>query len=98
MATEEQVKEAFSEAMHPEIDANFIELHMIGDINIEDGGVEITINLPFPGVPIQDDLGRIAREAVTNELDVSEVAIEFGMMTDEEREDFRKQAREKWKL
>jgi len=98
MRTVEELMQAISEAMHPEIDYSLVELGMIKDVGIDKGRVVVTISLPLAGVPIRDDLARIVTEAVANEDDTLQVEVQFATMNQEERQEFMEKAREKWKF
>ena len=97
MLTEEKVMRALSEIMHPEIDYSLVDLGMIKDIRIESEKIIVTMNLPFPGIPIKDALARMVTEAVTREDETSQPEVQFATMSEEERIEFVRKAREKWK-
>jgi metal-sulfur cluster biosynthetic enzyme len=88
---------ALSNAMHPEIDYSLADLGMVKDVSVEEDKVGITIGLPFAEVPIKDLLARLVRDAVAGVHETASVEIDFAVMSDEEREEFGKKAREKWK-
>ena len=98
MLTPEAVMRAMARTMHPEIDCSLADLGMIEHISAEQEKVIVTISLPFPRVPIKDELARIVTEAVANEHQTSQVEVQFATMNEEAREEFMKKAREKWKL
>jgi Mrp family chromosome partitioning ATPase len=88
MNTDQQVLDALRQVMHPEVKRNLVELGMIKDVAVKDGGVAVTVALPFKEVPIKDDLVRSVREAVTG-LDASlEVEVELVEMSQQERAAF----------
>ena len=98
MLTEEQVLQVMSKTMHPEIDYSLVDLGMIKQVGLEPETVNITLNLPFPGVPIKDYLVQIVKDAIAKQDGVAEVEVRFATMNEAEREDFRTKARDKWKL
>ena len=98
MLTEQEVMEAMSTTTHPEIDCSLLELRMIKDVGIEQERVRVTMNLPFPGIPIKDHLVQIVKDAIAQKDEAAEVQVAFATMSDAEREDFARKAREKWKL
>jgi len=97
MITTEQVMQALARTMHPEIAYSLVDLGMIRHVSIEKEKVIVTINLPFMGVPIREELTRIVREAVTSEDQTSQVEVQYATMSQEEREEFITKAREKWR-
>jgi ATP-binding protein involved in chromosome partitioning len=97
MLTTEEVMQAMAKAAHPEIDCSLVELGMIKHVTAEQEKVVVTMNLPFPRVPVKDELVRIVTEAVANEDHTSQVEVQFATMNEEEREEFMKKAREKWR-
>ncbi len=98
MLTTEEVMQAMAKTRHPEIDCSPVELGMIKHVSAEKDKVIVTMNLPFLGIPIRDELVRIVAEAVTNEDQTLQVEVQFATMSQEEREKFMKKARENWKL
>ena len=99
MLTKETAMRALSKAMHPEIDYSLVKLGMIKNVSVEQHRVIVTLNLPFAGVPIKDHLVRIITEAVTNNEDQDlQVEVRTVTMNEQDREEFTKRAREKWKL
>ena len=98
MPAREEVMEALAKAMHPEIDYSLVALGMIRNVSVEKGTVTVTLNLPFAGIPIKDDLVRIVTEAVTDEDTGPRVKVQTATMDEEERREFVKKAQEKWKL
>ncbi|MCD6415292.1 MAG: DUF59 domain-containing protein [Planctomycetes bacterium] len=97
MLTKEEVMHALSKAIHPEIDSSLVGLGMIKDVSIEKEMVTVTMNLPFAGIPIKDDLAQIVKEAVADKDPGLRLEVRSATMDEEEREEFMKKAREKWK-
>ena len=98
MLTKEEVMQAISKTTHPEIDYSLVDLGMIQDVSIEEDRIAVTMNLPFLEIPIRDDLARIVTEAVTHADETSRTEVQFAAMSEEERGEFMRKAREKWKL
>ncbi|HEX2398226.1 MAG TPA: metal-sulfur cluster assembly factor [Solirubrobacteraceae bacterium] len=68
MPTIDQVTEALTNVIDPELGLDFVELGLIYDIDIEDGSVAITFTLTSPGCPIGPQVSEQIREFV-GELD-----------------------------
>jgi metal-sulfur cluster biosynthetic enzyme len=98
MLTEKEVIQVMSKITHPEIDYSLLDLGMIGAVDVEQETVRITVNLPFPGVPIKDHLVQIVKDAIAENDEAANVEVRFATMNEAEREEFRRRAREKWKL
>ena len=97
MLTKEEVIQAISKTTHPEIDDSLVDLGMVKDVRIEKEVVVVTLNLPFMGIPIKDELARIVTEAVANADQASRAEVQYATMSEEERTEFMRKARERWK-
>jgi len=95
--TKEQVMQALSKTTHPEIDYSLVDLGMIKDVRIDSEKIIVTMNLPFLEVPIRDALARMVVQAVTREDETSQPEVQFAAMSEEERLEFMRKARERWK-
>ena len=86
MITENQVYDALSGVLDPELNRNLVELGMIRDVILtEDGVVSFTLVFTIAGCPLKNHIEREAREAVLGISGVKEVNIIHGVMTEEER-------------
>ena len=97
MLTQEEVMEVVSNTIHPEIDYRLLDLGMIKDVRVQQGTIHVTINLPFPEVPIKDHLVQMVKNAIAKKDEDAEVEVTFATMNEAEREEFRRKAAEKWK-
>ena len=88
MITSEQVLGALHQVMHPEMKRNLVELRMIKDVIVEDGGVTLTLVLPFKEIPIKDDLVRSVRAAVEALDSGLEIEVKLAEMSQQERAAF----------
>ena len=88
MITNEQVLDALRGVMHPEMKRSLVELGMIKNVVIKDGGVTLTLVLPFKEIPIKDDLVRSVREAVATLDSSMEVELKLTEMSQQERAAF----------
>jgi metal-sulfur cluster biosynthetic enzyme len=68
MPTEDEVMEALSNVIDPELGLDFVELGLIYAVAVEDGSVRVTFTLTTPGCPIGPQVTEQIEEFV-GELD-----------------------------
>jgi metal-sulfur cluster biosynthetic enzyme len=68
MPTVDDVQDALSNVIDPELGLDFVELGLIYDVAVEDGDVYVTFTLTSPGCPIGPQVGEQIEEFV-GELD-----------------------------
>jgi metal-sulfur cluster biosynthetic enzyme len=68
MPTVEEVTDALTEVIDPELGLDFVELGLIYDVAVEDGTVDVTFTLTSPGCPIGPQVTEQIEEFV-GELD-----------------------------
>jgi Mrp family chromosome partitioning ATPase len=86
MVNREQVINALSTVMDPELNRSLVELDMVRDLELQaNGTVKFTLALTIPGCPLKDRMARDARTALLALEGVKQVDITFGAMTEEER-------------
>jgi Mrp family chromosome partitioning ATPase len=85
MVTPEQVREALTRVMDPELGRNIIELGMLRDLKIHNRTVEFTLALTIPDCPLRDQIAEDARAAVKALDGVKNVIITLGAMSEQER-------------
>ena len=68
MPTVDDVQEALSNVIDPELGLDFVELGLVYDVEIEDADVHVTFTLTSPGCPIGPQVGDQIEEFV-GELD-----------------------------
>jgi metal-sulfur cluster biosynthetic enzyme len=68
MPTVDDVQEALTNVIDPELGLDFVELGLIYEVEIEDGEVFVTFTLTSPGCPIGPQVGEQIEEFV-GELD-----------------------------
>ena len=90
--------QAISKTRHPEIDYSPVDLGMINEVHVNHETVRVVLNLPFPEVPIKGHLVQIVKDAIAGKDEAAEVEVSFATMNEAERKEFRKKARDKWKL
>jgi ATP-binding protein involved in chromosome partitioning len=86
MPTEEQVYEALSKVLDPEIGKPITELDMVRAVDIRDGLVIVDVLLTVPGCPLKDRITREVTEAVAPLEGVRDVDVRLGVMTEEQRQ------------
>ena len=86
MPTIEQIKQALTQVIDPELGKNIVELGMVRDVQISDGNVIITLALTILACPLREQLKSQAQEAVAALPGVECVAVELTVMTPEERQ------------
>jgi metal-sulfur cluster biosynthetic enzyme len=68
MPTVDDVRDALTNVIDPELGLDFVELGLIYEVEIEDGEVYVTFTLTSPGCPIGPQVGEQIEEFV-GELD-----------------------------
>ena len=68
MVTVEEVQDALSNVIDPELGLDFVELGLIYDVEIDGGNVHVTFTLTAPGCPIGPEVAEQIEEFVS-ELD-----------------------------
>ena len=86
MATKEQVLDALSKVLDPEIGKPITELDMVRDVAISDGTVTVDVLLTVPGCPMKDRIERDVTAAVAPLEGVDQVAVRLGVMTEDQRQ------------
>ncbi len=93
----EKVKSILADLKHPEINLTLMELGMIGDIDIRNNEVTVTLKIPVLGIPILGMLSDMIKERINSELNVyADVKVE--VMNESEKQRFMKLAQENWAL
>lgn len=85
MVTREQVEQALSHVIDPELGRNIVELGMLRDLKIHDHTVEFTLALTIPECPLRDEIAENARAAVKALDGVKNVIVTLGAMSEPER-------------
>jgi ATP-binding protein involved in chromosome partitioning len=89
--TPEQITEKLRAVIDPELRRSIVELGMVRSIEIKDGGrVEVVVSLTTAGCPIRSHFEQAVAQQV-GELDgVTEVAVGFDVLSDEEKGNLQK--------
>ncbi len=92
--TEDQILEALRPVEDPELHRSIVDLGMVRSVDIGAGGdptaVAVGIDLTIAGCPLRAEIDRRVSEAVTALPSIESVSIDFGVMTDQQREDLRR--------
>jgi ATP-binding protein involved in chromosome partitioning len=86
MPSENELLNALSHVIDPELGRNIVELTMVRDLKFNNGKVSLTIALTILGCPLREKIGADTRNALMAVNDVKDVEINFIAMTDEERQ------------
>jgi len=96
--SQSDIEETLFKIMHPETNHSLVNLGMIEDVVYKQKRVSLTLNLPFLQVPVKGVLVENIKKALAD-LDSSiEVEINIEQMTEQQRENFMKMAKEGWKF
>ncbi|MBW1932017.1 MAG: DUF59 domain-containing protein [Deltaproteobacteria bacterium] len=93
-----KIEQTLSKLMHPEINYSLVDLGMIKDVVSEEKKVSLSLKLPFLQVPVRELLIESIKKALYDLDNTIQVEIDMEQMSQEERENFAKMAKEGWKL
>src|SRR2546421_8440733 len=92
--SEAALQSALATVIDPEIRRPITELGMVKSATVRpDGVAEITVLLTVAACPLRDKLRGDVTAAVAQVPGVREVALEFGVMTDDQRRDLQQRLR-----
>ena len=83
--TTEQVIEALRPVEDPELHRSIVDLGMVRDVVVKGGVVNLTVVLTIAGCPLRNEIQNRVGTALRALDGVQDVALSFGVMTDEER-------------
>ncbi|MEI6687820.1 MAG: Mrp/NBP35 family ATP-binding protein [Thermoleophilia bacterium] len=83
--TEDQIREALTRVIDPELKQDLVTLDMIKSIAIEGGDVTVGVTLTIPGCPLKATINDDVTREVGSVPGVERVAIEFGSMSEDQR-------------
>jgi ATP-binding protein involved in chromosome partitioning len=81
----EEILKALEEVIDPELKRSVVELDMVRDVRIEGGDVTVGIALTVAGCPLRSSFEQQVAQALGPVEGVARVALEFDVMTPEER-------------
>ncbi len=90
MTVIEQIEVALSKVQDPELHRALPELGMIDSVSFADGLACIKVLLTISGCPMQDRLRSDVTAALLSVPEVQEVALEFGFMSEAQRDNVKK--------
>ncbi len=85
----ELIREALAAVIDPELHRPITDLGMVESVDFADGHAALGILLTISGCPMRERLTADIKRAVSNVAGVDTVAINFGVMTDEQRNKVR---------
>jgi ATP-binding protein involved in chromosome partitioning len=83
--TQEQVIDALRPVHDPELHRSIVDLGMVKSVHISDRDVSVQIALTIAGCPLRNEIDTRVREAIGGIEDVATSAVDFTVMSDEER-------------
>ena len=84
--TQDQVTDKLRAVIDPELRRNIVELGMVRSIDIaDDGRVGVIVSLTTPGCPIRSHFQQAVAQNVAELDGVSAVAVEFDVLSEDER-------------
>lgn len=89
--TQEAVIEVLRPVEDPELHRSIVDLGMVARVDIDGPRVTVAVDLTVPGCPLKAEIDRRVSEAVTALDGVDQATVEFGVMTDEQRAEIRRQ-------
>jgi ATP-binding protein involved in chromosome partitioning len=93
MPTEAQVIDALRPVEDPELHRSIVDLGMVKQVVIDGGRVAVTVALTVPGCPLRNEIQQRVTAAVGALHDVGDVALDFTVMSDDERQAVAQQMR-----
>ena len=82
----EEIQQALAGVIDPELGKDIVELEMVRSVEVADGGrVEVVVSLTTPGCPIKGHFEQAVSERVGALEGVSEVAVGFDVLSEEEK-------------
>jgi ATP-binding protein involved in chromosome partitioning len=87
--TEAEVIEALRPVEDPELHRSIVDLGMVKEVVIAGGAVQVEVTLTIAGCPLRAEIDNRVSSALLALPAVDEVAIRFGVMTDEQRAELR---------
>ena len=90
MSTVEAINKALEKVIDPELHKPLPELGMVESVNFTDGKASVGILLTIVGCPMKDRLKSDISNALTDISEIKSVEINFGVMSEEQRNNVKK--------
>ncbi len=81
----EEILAALEPVNDPELNRSIVELGMVKNVAVKRAKVQVEVALTIPGCPLKGKISEDVRTALEKLEGVSQVIIQFGVMTDDER-------------
>lgn len=92
MPTRDEILEALKVVIDPELRRSIVELGMVRDIDIKDGGVvDVTVSLTTPGCPIKSHFQTAVAQAALGVEGITRANVGFDVLSDSEKVGLQKQ-------
>jgi ATP-binding protein involved in chromosome partitioning len=91
--TTDQVLHALGTVKDPDVGRPITELDMVTHVGLNGGVVDVSVLLTVPGCPMKDRLTREITEAISRLEGVTDVRVQLGTMTEEQRGEFAAKVR-----
>ena len=85
LPTHDQVIDALRPVQDPELHRSIVDLGMVRDVVVNDGVIGLTVVLTIAGCPLRNEIQQRVNSALRGLDGVIDVALNFGVMTDQER-------------
>src|SRR5438105_13507126 len=86
MASREEILQALSSVIDPELRRSIVELDMVRSVEIgENGVIDVTVSLTTPGCPVRGHFQRAVTEAVSGLQGVSHCNVYFDVLSDAQK-------------
>jgi ATP-binding protein involved in chromosome partitioning len=86
MPTRDEILQALTAVIDPELRRSIVELEMVRSIDAKaDGTVDVTVSLTTPGCPIRSHFENAVRQAVGGLQGVQRVNVAFDVLSDQEK-------------
>lgn len=93
MVTEDQVRQALTHVIDPELHTDIVDLGMVGDIEVNGGVVDVNIALTIASCPMRGQIETDVERRVASLPGIEEVIITTGVMSQTQRSTLMERAR-----
>ncbi|MEM9132567.1 MAG: Mrp/NBP35 family ATP-binding protein [Actinomycetota bacterium] len=88
--TQDDVIEALRPVQDPELHRSIVDLGMVRSVDLDLPSVKVAVDLTIAGCPLRNEINQSVTAAVEALDGVDAVEVEFGVMSDEQREELRR--------